>query len=147
MAEDDGSDESEHGRSLGTLCRALGETGLPFHYLSTRQYVSMWSHGDKVVIEWDEGSRKLRRQRTWAFTAPRRGRCELDREKFLADTRAFGRALHEQMGERVRQVRNHWSRPYIELDLDAHEIRLPRERNWAAAIEVLRRYAPLWRKT
>jgi hypothetical protein len=100
---------------------AVGEALEPFQarkldslYLSPGFGVWLWSHGEQVVIEWDNRSCLIDGQPAWTATV---GKRELHREDFLEELRSFDRRLMTAMDDRIRAITDSWRRSDIRLDL------------------------------
>jgi len=99
----------------------VGEALEPFQarqiyssYLSPDFGVWIWSHQEKVVIEWNNLNRLLDGQPAWTA---RRGKRELDRHEFVEELRSFNRRLMSAMADRIGAITANWKRGDIQLDV------------------------------
>jgi hypothetical protein len=104
-------------------------------WLNRRKFYSpgpdfwLWSDPDGVVtLHWDnERQREKDGSPTWAAG---KGSVSMPVERFVAEVRDLDRRLLGEIGERIAQVRRHWPRPEISVDVEMLEREYARRSWW-----------------
>ena len=101
--------------SLDVALEALGSRIFDTSYLSPGAGISIWSHGAKTIIEWDNRDRLFEEKHAWTAV---QGRYELGRDEFIEEVQAFHLKLMTAMDERVQEVCSNWVRSDVRIDFE-----------------------------
>jgi hypothetical protein len=90
-----------------------GQRCMSFGYLNYAPVLYIWRTGDEIHIRWNNQDKTYAGVAVWSALE---GKYTLDVSEFLEAITEFNREFMEAMLERINQVRQHWSRPEIQID-------------------------------
>jgi hypothetical protein len=100
--------------AVGEAMEAFRVRLLDSLYLSPGFGVWLWSHGNKVVVEWDDRGLLIDGHPAWTASV---GKRELARDEFIEELRSFDQRLMNAMTDRIRMVSAHGLRADVQLDV------------------------------
>lgn len=91
--------------------------------------IPFWNDGKLIHVEWDNRDRILNGIPVWAA---QQGQQSIPVNDFIEAIQFFDAEFINAMGQRVEQVRQHWPRPDVSIDIDALEYQHQRESAYLA---------------